>query len=417
MCLFMACCHFIRLASQSTFLCEKTLLSAKVSVRVILPIKVYPNNNLHTYKCDFYLGGDLVLRSFKNILCVLVAFFLVTIGIMCLWTRIRDENFSEKQVMLAAAALTMPNGSVDGASVKNKVHNSQKQTENNNKALPVIKTKASAVFSENPSIYADEAHYPVLETTYSNGEFGFNNFFVKNTTGYEFDIGRYLNRSLGFDFEKSNKVQVLIVHTHTTESYLTYDAGFYHESFHSRSEDPEKNMVRVGEALRQGLEAQGIGVVHATEVHDSPQYDGAYYRSYDTIEKYLKMYPDIKVVLDLHRDSIGYGSEGGKVKPTFTANGKKAAQIMIMAGYDPDGYYDFPFWQDNLTFALKIQDTAENMYPGMTRPLYFGNFAYNMNVNNGSLLIEVGTDANTLEEAVYTGELLSNVLSKVLQSG
>lgn len=358
-----------------------------------------------------------MFRSFRNFMCVLLAVFLVSVGVMCLWTRVRDKRMLEKQVILAAAALTMPNGSVDGTTVKNKVQNTQGEAKNKtDDSLKIIRTSATPVFSENPSVYADETHYPVLETTYSNGEFGFNNFFVKNTTDYEFDIGRYLNRSLGFDFEDNGKVQVLIVHTHTTESYLTYDAGYYHESFYPRSEDPEKNMVRVGEALREGLESQGIGVVHATEIHDSPEYDGAYYRSYDTIEKYLKQYPDIKVVLDLHRDSIGYGSEGGKVKPTFTADGKKAAQIMIMAGYDPDGYYDFPFWKDNLTFALKIQNTAENMYPGMTRPLYFGNFVYNMNVNNGSLLIEVGTDANTLEEAVYTGELLSNVLAKVLQS-
>ncbi len=364
------------------------------------------------------LGGAFVLRNLKNFLCTLMAVILVLIGVLCLWTRVNDKKISKKQVMLAAAALTMPDGRMNGATAQNIHNNPQNKIDGkNNKNLSVIKSKVASVFSENPEIYANETHYPVLETTYENGEFGFNNFFVKNTTGYEFDIGRYLNRSLGFEFDNSDKVQVLIVHTHTTESYLTYDAGYYHESFYSRSENPEKNMVRVGEALREGLEAHGIGVVHATEIHDSPQYDGAYYRSYDTIQKYLKMYPDIKVVLDLHRDSIGYGSEGGKVKPTFTVDGKKAAQIMIMAGYDPDGYYEFPFWKDNLTFALKIQDTAENMYPGMTRPLYFGDFAYNMNVNNGSLLIEVGTDANTLQEAVRTGELLSNVLAKVLQSG
>ena len=130
----------------------------------------------------------------------------------------------------------------------------------------------------------------------------------------------------------------------------------------------------------------------------------------------MEKYPNIKVILDIHRDSIGYGGEQGKTKPTFTFDGKKAAQIMIMSGYDGTGEYNFPFWEENLVFALKLQKTAEDMFPGMTRPLYFGNFAYNMNVNNGSLLIEVGTDMNTLEEAKYTGELLGKVLAKVLQS-
>jgi len=355
----------------------------------------------------------------KKCLCSLIAMVLIVVGGACLWTRLSEGVLSYNQVMLAAAAMTMPDGEYNSNFSSEKVENPRKVSMvSKNESTKNLKNKYSAaVFSEDPAKYEDENKYPVLENNYSSGDYGFNNFFINNKTDYEFDIGRYLNRSLGFEFEKNDKVQVLIVHTHTTESYLGYDTGYYHESFHPRTEDPNRNMVRVGEALRQGLEAQGIGVVHATEIHDSPQYEGAYDRSYDTIVKYLEEYPDIKVVLDLHRDSIGYGSEGGKVKPTFVADGKKAAQIMIMAGYDPDGYYDFPFWKDNLTFALKIQNTAENMYPGMTRPLYFGNFAYNMNVNNGSLLIEVGTDANTLEEAVYTGELLSNVLAKVLQSG
>ena len=88
---------------------------------------------------------------------------------------------------------------------------------------------------------------------------------------------------------------------------------------------------------------------------------------------------------------------------------------MIMSGYDPSGEYDFAHWEENLRLALRIQNRAEQMYPGMTRPLYFGDFAYNMNINSGSLLIEVGTEVNTLDEARYTGELLGNVLAKVLK--
>lgn len=355
-------------------------------------------------------------RRIKNIFCVMLSLVLVSVGGMCLWTRMREKSLSSQEFVLAAAALTMPDGSLDGYHATNN-SSTHSPTEHTQQVYsPLVNTYSGEVYSENPAKYEDEVHYPVFENTYCNGELGYNNFFVKNTTGYDLNIADYLGRSLGFDFEDTDDVQVLIVHTHTSESYLTYDAGYYHESFYPRNEDPSRNMIRVGEALRAGLEAKGVGVIHATEIHDVPEYNGAYGRSYDTIQKYLSKYPDIKVVLDLHRDSISYGSVGGKVKPTFTANGRKAAQIMIMAGYDPTGELDFSFWEDNLTFALKIQDTAEDMYPGMTRPLYFGNFAYNMNVNNGSLLIEVGTDVNTLEEAVHTGELLSNVLAKVLQN-
>ncbi len=360
----------------------------------------------------------------KTFLCGLMAVLLTALAALCLWTSFGTHGNAETAA-LAAAALALPDGgyrlvTVHNTDMTESTASSSAAEPETTTTSPVITTTATideTVYTEDPSVYDGEAHLPVIETQYSSGELGYNNFFVKNSTGFNLDIDKYLKRPLGFEFENSHKVQVLIVHTHTCESYLTYDSGFYHESFYPRSEDSERNMIRVGRAIAEGLQAQGIGVVHATEVHDSPAYDGAYYRSYDTIEKYIAQYPDIKVVLDIHRDSISYGSGGGKTKPTFTYNGHKGAQIMIMAGYDPDGYYEFPFWEDNLTFALKLQNTCEEMYPGMTRPLYFGNFAYNMNVNNGSLLIEVGTDVNTLSEAVYTGNLLSNVLAKVLQRG
>lgn len=353
----------------------------------------------------------------KSALCIFVAVILVALGSSCLWTRLK-ERMGGKDIMMTAAVLSMPDGELSTSYTQSAAQNNtnNRETTAARDVVENVTASVAQVYKEDPEIYADKKHYPVLENQYSNGDLGYNGFFVKNTTDYTLNIEETLQRPLGFDYEDNGKVQVLIVHTHTSESYLTYDAGYYHEGFYPRSDDPERNMTRVGKAIEEGLKAHGIGVVHATEVHDSPKYDGAYYRSWDTIEKYIEKYPDIKVVLDIHRDSISYGDEGGKVKPTFTYNGKKAAQIMIMAGYDGDGYYDFPFWKDNLTFALKLQDTAESLYPGMTRPLYFGDFVYNMNINNGSLLIEVGTDANTLEEAVYTGELLANVLAKVLQS-
>lgn len=352
----------------------------------------------------------------KALVCGVLAVGLVSLAFVCLGSR-TQQRACGSDVLLAAAALSMPDGRYT-ENEKNSVESDPGDTD----AKAVARTRDfssydEAVFSEDPAVYADEEHFPVVETLYSTGELGYNDFYVKNISDYDPDIGSFLTRPLGFDFEDSDKVQVLIVHTHTTESFLSYDAGYYHESFYARSTDPELNMNRVGRAIEEGLREQGIGVVHAQEIHDSPEYDGAYYRSYDTIMKYIEKYPDIKVVLDIHRDSIGYGSENGKVKPTFTHNGKKAAQIMILAGYDGDGSLEFPNWEDNLTFALKLQDTAEKMYPGMTRPLYLGNFVYNMNVNTGSLLIEVGTDANTFSEVVYTGELLSNVLTRVLQSG
>ena len=162
------------------------------------------------------------------------------------------------------------------------------------------------------------------------------------------------------------------------------------------------------------LKAKGIGVVHDKTLHDYPSYEGSYARSWDTIERYKKKYPGILVTLDIHRDGMT-DDAGTKYKPTFTYRGKKAAQIMIMSGYDESG--GFPTWKENLIVATNLQKECEDNYPGMTRALYFGEFSYNMDFNNGSLLIEVGTDGNTVDEAAYTGELLGNALSSVLQKG
>ena len=126
----------------------------------------------------------------------------------------------------------------------------------------------------------------------------------------------------------------------------------------------------------------------------------------------MEKYSEIKVVLDIHRDALG--SEEKKVKTVFEHNGKKGAQIMILSGCDPDNERDFQNWEKNLSFALKIQNTAEKLYPGMTRPMDFGYFAYNEYICDGSLLIEIGTDANSIDEAEYTGKLLGDVLSRVL---
>ena len=256
--------------------------------------------------------------------------------------------------------------------------------------------------------------YPVVEIGDSGGNMSYDNIAFHNTTPYSPDIGALLESELPFDVADNRTVQVLIYHTHTCESYLDEDTGYYYESFYPRSTDGSQGVIAVGDRIAAALKAHGIGVVHDTTLYDDPSYDGAYGRSWDGAEAYLKKYPGIVVTLDIHRDAMT-SNDGVKYKPTFSYNGKKAAQIMIMSGYDESG--DFPFWDENLVFATKLQKECEDRYPGMTRALYFGEFSYNMDLNNGSLLIEVGTDGNTVQEAAYSGELLGNALSSVLQKG
>lgn len=208
---------------------------------------------------------------------------------------------------------------------------------------------------------------------------------------------------------------VLIFHTHTTETYEILDRGFYAVGHRTRSNDKAVNMVRVGEEIVKEIESAGFKVIHDKEIHDS-SYNGAYAHSRKSVEEYLEKYPSIKIALDIHRDAI-QRSDGTKIKPVATIQDKKAAQIMIISGCQEEGgpIEGFPDWKKNLVFAVELQNTLEENFEGITRPLYFSPRKYNMDLTPCSLLVEVGTDANTLDEAVYTGRCLGKAVSKILE--
>jgi len=235
---------------------------------------------------------------------------------------------------------------------------------------------------------------------------------VNNRTDEDINIKNLLNKTPEYKTITKDKPYILVYHTHTTEGYELLDLGWYSNQYNSRTKDSKKNMVRVGEELVKELENAGYKVIHDKTVYDS-SYNGAYSRSLVSVEKYLEKYPSIVLTLDVHRDAIHY-DDGTKSKPTAEINGKKAAQVMIISGCEGDGVEDFPEWKDNLTFALHLQNTVEENYDGLMRPVFFCNRKYNMNVTPCSLLLEFGTDANTLEEAVYSASLIGKSISEML---
>ncbi len=209
------------------------------------------------------------------------------------------------------------------------------------------------------------------------------------------------------------KPQVLIYHTHSTESYEMQDLGYYESGSSARTTNEKYNMIRVGDEIAAQLEKAGIEVIHDRELYDYPSYNGAYNRSADAVKKYLKKYPSITVTLDIHRDAIEQ-SGGVRVKPTAIIGGKKAAQVMIIAGVD-DGTMNFPKWKENMKFASALQTRMETDYKGLTRAAMVCHRRYNMYLTTNSLLIEVGGHANTLDEAVYSGEMIGKSLVNVLK--
>lgn len=237
---------------------------------------------------------------------------------------------------------------------------------------------------------------------------------MKNVNKTQVSLKEILSEKIDLSVTKK-KPSVLIFHTHTTETYPILEKSYYPVGFKTRSNDKARNMVRVGEAITEEIEKAGFSVIHDKEIHDS-KYTGAYAKSRETVEGILKENPTIQVTLDIHRDAI-QDSDGTKVKPTVKVKGKKAAQIMIISGCQEEGnpITNLPDWRYNLTFAVHLQEKLEELFPGITRPLYFCPRSYNMNVTHCSLLIEVGSDSNTLEEAVYTGKCIGVALSEILE--
>lgn len=237
---------------------------------------------------------------------------------------------------------------------------------------------------------------------------------VKNVNKTGINIAELLKKDLPLKIKKEEP-SVLIFHSHTTETYQILDKGYYSKKTPTRTNDNGLNMARVGKAITEEIEKNGYTVIHDTQIHDST-YNTAYSHSRKSVEKYLKENPSIKIALDIHRDAI-HRSDGTKMKPTATVKGKKAAQIMIISGCQEKGNIveGFPEWKENLVFAVHLQNKLEELFEGITRPIYFSPRKYNMDMTTCSLLVEVGSDANTLEEAVYTGKCIGSAVSEILK--
>lgn len=205
---------------------------------------------------------------------------------------------------------------------------------------------------------------------------------------------------------------VLIYHTHATESFEPYDSDCYDTRNTWRSTDRKENMIAVGEALASAIEAHGVSVIHDETLHDYPSYNGSYDRSADTILSYLQEYPSLCIFLDIHRDAIQ--RDRTLVKPVTEIQGKKAAQLMIIVGCDNNGSLGLPHWQDNLRFGVRLQNQIETQYPELCRPLFLTYRKYNQHISNASLLFEIGSHGNTLDEAIYTAQLAGDAIGRYL---
>ena len=236
---------------------------------------------------------------------------------------------------------------------------------------------------------------------------------IKNSTDNDDAVlAEAAEAGLPFSIElNSDEPQVLILHTHATECYQPWDDLWYDPDFAARSLDTSMNMCAVGARMTDILNEAGINTLHDETLHDSPSYTESYGRSAQTARDYLEQYPSIKVILDVHRDAIE--QDGTRIKPLTQIDGEDTAQVMIIAGCNNGSTVLLPDWEKNLAFAAAWETEMETLYPGLTRPVLCGYRFYNQDVTTGSLLIEIGGHANTLEEAVRAGEYAAKALASL----
>ena len=267
---------------------------------------------------------------------------------------------------------------------------------------PTMTPEPSAAPSDGPQ-YTDEGTRIVPTTIYGG-------LTVKNSTGYDIDVGALVAAGPTQTLSPEGP-QVLIVHTHGSEAYTPDEYDDYVETDTDRTEDKSKSVIRVGDELASALEAKGISVLHDREIYDYPSYTGSYSRSGASVERYLAEYPGISVVIDLHRDALGDGEV--TYKTVAELDGRASSQLMMLVGTGEDGLYH-PNWEQNLRLALYLQQAVNARYPTLARPISVVGERYNQHLSTGMFILEVGSNGNSLQEAITAVRLFADAAGDAL---
>lgn len=241
-----------------------------------------------------------------------------------------------------------------------------------------------------------------VPTKYTNTH---NSVQIKNESKYTLT-----EEMLSTDGMTVNNKNILIFHTHTCESYTPTEISKYNQTGNFRTTDLNFSVARVGTELQNQLKSYGYNVIHDTTYHDYPSYNGSYGNSLATVQNLLKTNKDFDVVIDIHRDAIADSSYA----PTVKIGDEYASQLMFVIGTNGSGL-EHDNWVQNLKFAIKVQEKANEMYPGLFKPMMVRNSRYNQNVSKAACIIEVGATGNTLEQSNNSMKYLAKVLSEVMK--
>jgi stage II sporulation protein P len=190
--------------------------------------------------------------------------------------------------------------------------------------------------------------------------------------------------------------KVKIINIHLLGNYRTTDLNY--------------SVARVGDELTNYLGNYGFNVNHNKNYHDYPAYTGSYTRSLATVQNSLKEFSS-DIIIDLHRDAIGSDEN---YAPLVKIGDDYCAQLMFVMGTDGGGL-SHSNWSSNLKFAVKIQEKANELYPGLFKPIILRNSRYNQHLGKAACIIEVGATGNTLEQTINSMKYLSKVMSEALK--
>ncbi|MDP4153391.1 MAG: stage II sporulation protein P [Bacillota bacterium] len=249
---------------------------------------------------------------------------------------------------------------------------------------------------------------PKAENGYVSNE----RVYLRNHTKFDVDLKSIMESPLNLLGRKKEGPQVLVIHTHGSESYSEKNAATYNSNQSDRNTDINQNVVAVGSTFAKTLTELGIETVHDTTMYDRPDFNTAYTKSGEGAQKWLDKYPSIRVIVDVHRDSI-VTSEGIKYRPVVDIGGKSAAQVMLVVGTPQNGL-SHKNWRDNLNFAAHWAKLLEESNPGITRPIDLSKDRYNQQLRTGAVILEVGSSGNCLDEAIESAKICAKSLSKLL---
>lgn len=229
---------------------------------------------------------------------------------------------------------------------------------------------------------------------------------IRNETDY-----KLTNEALDPSKLEINKDNIIIYQTHSCESYTASEKYQYKQTGNFRTTDKNFSVIRVGRELTEQLKSYGYNIIHDENYHDYPSYTGSYTSSLNTVTKLLEENKNTDIVIDVHRDAVG----DNKYAPTVKIGDEYAAQIMFVVGGNGSSI-PHPKWQQNLKFAIKVQQKANEMYPGLFKPIILRESGYNQQASKAASLIEVGATGNTLDQCLISMKYLAKVLDEVLSN-